>query len=133
LLAAAANLRAQETGQLTISAAAGESYSGILRVRLARNASEYAGETQAYLEKAVPMDGESATVTFQDVDPGQYAVAVYLDGNENGELDTNLFGAPKEPIGFSRNPRIGMSRPGFGETVIEYTGGDVDVDIELKD
>lgn len=133
LLAAAGNARAQETGQLAVTAAADDSYSGILRVRLARNEREYTGESQPYNEEAVPMNGESATVTFHDVEPGQYAVASYLDENEDGELNTNLFGAPREPIGFSRNPRIGMSRPTFSETVFEYTGGDLSVNIELKD
>ena len=91
------------------------------------------GETSAYLEEAVPMSGESTTAIFRDVESGRYAVALYLDTDEDGELDTNLFGVPQEPIGFSRNPRIGMSRPGFGETVFDYPGGALIVDIQLKD
>lgn len=133
LLLTAVQGEAQESGQLSVRATAEHSSSGVLRVRIARDGDEYAGESEAYLEDAVPMRGTSRTVTFDNVEPGEYAVAVYLDEDENGELNTNLFGVPKEPIGFSRNPRIGMSRPNFSETVFDYPGGQFTVDVRLKD
>jgi uncharacterized protein (DUF2141 family) len=33
---------------------------------------------------------------FSDIKPGNYAIAVIHDENRNGELDTNMFGIPKE-------------------------------------
>ena len=42
--------------------------------------------------------------------PGEYAFCVYHDANDNGELDTGLFGIPKEPFGFSNYD--GKSPPG---------------------
>ncbi|RNC79618.1 MAG: DUF2141 domain-containing protein [Balneola sp.] len=36
---------------------------------------------------------------------GEYAIAVYHDKNENGKLDTNFLGIPKESYGFSNNAR----------------------------
>jgi uncharacterized protein (DUF2141 family) len=32
---------------------------------------------------------------------GEYVIAVYQDTNDNNELDSNLFGFPKEPFGMS--------------------------------
>jgi len=37
--------------------------------------------------------------------PGEYSVAVIYDENGNGELDTGLFGIPKEKIAFSNNAK----------------------------
>lgn len=36
---------------------------------------------------------------------GNYAIAVYHDANENGELDTNFLGIPTERYGFSNGAR----------------------------
>jgi uncharacterized protein (DUF2141 family) len=36
---------------------------------------------------------------FSDIKPGNYAIAVIHDENRN-ELDTNMFGIPKEGYGF---------------------------------
>ena len=46
--------------------------------------------------------GESVkTVKFDDIPSGTYAVGVFHDLNNNGKLDKNLIGIPKEPFGFS--------------------------------
>lgn len=38
-----------------------------------------------------------------DDSPGTYAVKLHIDENENGELDTNFLGIPKEQYGISNN------------------------------
>ena len=38
-----------------------------------------------------------------DISPGTYAVKLHIDENENGELDTNFLGIPKEQDGISNN------------------------------
>ena len=38
-----------------------------------------------------------------DIPPGTYAVKLHIDENENGELDTNFLGIPKEQYGTSNN------------------------------
>ena len=45
--------------------------------------------------------------------PGAYGLALYHDENANGKIDRNGLGIPKEGFGFSNNPRIIMSAPGF--------------------
>lgn len=49
------------------------------------------------------------------VEPGDYAIAVYHDANNNGEMDKRVFGIPKEPYGFSNNYRPLMSAPKFSD------------------
>ena len=50
-----------------------------------------------------------------EVEPGDYAVAVYHDVNNNGKLDKKMFGIPKEPYGFSNNYRPIVSGPNFDD------------------
>ena len=49
--------------------------------------------------------------TSFNLEPGDYAVAIYHDENGNGQLDKRLFGIPKEPYGFSNNYRPRLSAP----------------------
>ncbi|MGA1824519.1 MAG: DUF2141 domain-containing protein, partial [bacterium] len=46
-----------------------------------------------------------AVYRIRDIPPGEYALVVYNDKNDNGSLDKNFIGIPKEPVGFSRHYR----------------------------
>lgn len=69
-----------------------------------------------------------AEYTFEDLEPGTYAVSVLHDENENGELDFNVFGMPSEGYGASRNPDARFSAPSFEESSFEAKG---DVELEI--
>jgi uncharacterized protein (DUF2141 family) len=43
-------------------------------------------------------------------------VTVYHDVNDNGKLDTNWIGIPKEPVGVSNNLRPRLGPPRFSES-----------------
>ena len=51
---------------------------------------------------------------FPDLAPGDYAVQVMHDENDNGDLDSNFVGIPVEGYGFSQNPSV-MRRATFEE------------------
>ena len=51
-------------------------------------------------------------VTFEDLPPSDYALAVFHDENGNSKLDT-FAGVPKEGFGFSRNPAMRLGPPRF--------------------
>jgi len=50
-----------------------------------------------------------------ELPPGKYAIAAYVDRNQNGKLDRNFMGKPSEPYGFSRNARHMFGSPVFAE------------------
>lgn len=52
-------------------------------------------------------------VVFDNVPVGTYAVSIIHDSNENGELDSNLFGIPKEGFGFSNDAMGTFGPPSF--------------------
>lgn len=51
----------------------------------------------------------SIKVAFYNIDQGEYALRFFHDENNNGKLETNLFGAPVEGYGFSND-----AKPNFG-------------------
>ncbi len=51
----------------------------------------------------------STFVTFNNVKHGEYAIRFFHDENDNGKMETNLFGFPTEGYGYSNN-----AKPNFG-------------------
>jgi len=72
----------------------------------------------------------NATYTFKDVPLGTYAVSVAHDENDNGEIDTNFIGFPKEPVGASNQE--GMGKPSFRRSRFEVTSDKPVVKLEMK-
>ena len=62
---------------------------------------------------------------------GKYAISVFQDTNNDGELNANLFGIPKEPIGFSNNVRRTFGPPKFEQAVINFDSDNQLLKIEL--
>ena len=61
----------------------------------------------------VPARAGTSQACIHVPQPGAYGLALYHDENANGKIDRNGLGIPKEGFGFSNNPRIIMSAPGF--------------------
>ena len=63
--------------------------------------------------------------------PGTYAVAVYHDANSNMKWDHAMLGSI-EGFGFSNNPRIFFSAPGFDAVKFQAAAGDTTVHVHLS-
>jgi uncharacterized protein (DUF2141 family) len=57
----------------------------------------------AVLSQKKPANNNSIVFTFGDLPEGEYAITAYQDLNQNGMLDVNAMGIPKEPYGFSND------------------------------
>ena len=61
---------------------------------------EDASGVLARIEETV---GKGSYQRSLDIPAGTYAIKLHIDENENGELDTNFLGIPKEQYGTSNN------------------------------
>jgi len=61
----------------------------------------------------VMITSDKMQLRLTDVPAGTYGVAILQDVDKNKALTTNFIGIPKEPIGFSNNPRIRFGPPSF--------------------
>lgn len=62
---------------------------------------------------SAPAQQGETIVTVDNVPPGNWAVLSYQDENDNGELDRNILGIPKERYAFSREARGRFGPPSF--------------------
>ncbi len=63
-------------------------------------------------------------VTIEAVPAGTYAAQAFHDENENGLLDRNILGLPKEAMGFSHDAPMRLGPPRFADAAFTV-GGDV--------
>ena len=66
-----------------------------------------------------------STLTHGQVASGDYALVVYLDENNDGRLNRNFVGKPKEPFIFSNNIKPKLSKPSFEQTRVALAPGKV--------
>lgn len=89
-------------------------------------------EKAIYREKVVVGQQKEVSVIFKNIPKGKYAIAVFLDENDNYKLDKNIFGIPKEKYGFSNN-RLPSLRPAtFEESAFELNQQNASIQIKLK-
>lgn len=70
------------------------------------------------------VEGASVTATFEGLVPGEYAVRLYHDINDDGEMNTNPFGIPTEPYAFSNDAkgRFGPAKWEAAKFIVEADG-----------
>lgn len=69
---------------------------------------------------------------FEDLPPGEYGISVIHDENDNGKLDTNALGIPKEGFGFGNNSMGNFGPPPFEKAKIIWNGDSRAEIVELK-
>jgi uncharacterized protein (DUF2141 family) len=89
---------------------------GSIRVGLFTNEKDFL--KKASEGKIVKASSEEVKVLFENLKPGTYAISVIHDENENGELDSNFMGIPKEGFAFGNNAMGTFGPPSFDESKV---------------
>jgi len=63
---------------------------------------------------------KKALCVFRGLEPGQYAVAVWHDVDDDKELDSNFLGIPSEPVGASNNAKGRFGPPRFEDAAFSF-------------
>lgn len=86
-----------------------------------------------YTSKMVQAKTGDLSVLIKDLPYGKYAISIIHDENENGELDKNGIGLPKECFGFS-NVSMGLfGPPAYKDVQFEVNETQVEVKVKMKD
>ena len=62
---------------------------------------------------------------------GVYGISVFHDVNSDGELNTKIFGIPKEPVGFSNNAKGSFGPPSYEDVSFTFAKDQQLISIEL--
>ena len=89
-------------------------------------------ENNTVREGKHPISDGRSTLNFKDLPYGEYAISVYQDKNDNGKLDTGLFGIPKEPFGFSNDPKMGFGPPKYKDSAFTLQAPETTIQISVK-
>ena len=76
--------------------------------------------------------GKTVTIRFTGVKPGEYAIALLHDENDNGKADRTLGMIPKEGYGFSRDAKVVMGPPKFADAVFKHTASAQKLTIKMR-
>ena len=72
----------------------------------------------------------TASVTFKNVIPGEYAVILYHDKNNNDKMDFEPNGMPSEMYGMSNNP-MSYGPPQWNDAKFEVAVAPIEMEIRL--
>jgi uncharacterized protein (DUF2141 family) len=124
-------LHAADAADLTVTVENIQMRQGSIRIALFTETMEFPDPSSSMRSVILSADKPAVTTTFDDLVPNDYAIAVYHDVNDNGQLDRNFLGIPKEPYGFSNNVKR-LSPPGFDEAKVTLGNDDICLRIKLR-
>jgi len=118
------------TSDLIIHITGFENSKGIAKVALVNSKKNYSED--------IPFKGYNFNIINHQVTQtltlpyGEYAIKVYHDENGNDELDTRMFGIPKERYGFSNNARGTFGPPEYEDALFKLDTPEKKITIHLQ-
>ncbi len=109
-----------------------EKAGGTVRLAMYNARSEFMVEEKAVLYNFKVEKAGIFEAKIENLAVGSHAFAVFLDENNNKQLDKNLFGVPTEPYGFSKVPPSKWRLPTWDEVRFEVGTADQTLIIKLK-
>lgn len=101
-------------------------------VRIALNDERNYDNDGTVRDAALPISDATARWVVDSLSYGTYAIRLYHDENDNGELDTNLFGAPQEAYGFSNDARGRFGPPDFEEAAFSLDSDSLSITVRAQ-
>jgi len=95
-----------------------------------KNDDTFAKLSKQYRGVHLEINDSKIIYAFKNIPNGTYAIAVIHDENDNGKLDKNFLGIPKEGYGFSNNIRPTFRSANFEESKFELND-DKSITIEI--
>lgn len=71
-------------------------------------------------------------LVIENLPEGEYALSVIHDLNENGKLDSNAIGIPKEPYGFSNDAAGNFGPPSYEKALVKVNSDVIRTTVKLN-
>ena len=118
------------TGQLTLTIEGFENTNGTAEIALVNSKENFSEETP-FKGYKVGITGNRVVETLV-LPCGEYAVKVFHDENNNGELDKRIFGIPAEAYGFSNDARGTVGPPEYEKAAFKLDSPGKKLVIHIK-
>jgi uncharacterized protein (DUF2141 family) len=107
--------------QLTVRINGLENNEGKVMIALCNSREDYEAKEKAFRTAALDIREQTAIHTFINIPQGEYALKVFHDEDENGELNANFLGIPSEAYGFSNNARGSFGPASWEDVRFRFT------------
>lgn len=104
---------------------------GKIGVMLVNSKTNYK-KRRAIKASIISVENNTAQVMFYSIPKGEYALLAYHDINNNGKLDTNFLGIPKEPFAFSNNAKGFLGLPASYKKAMFKVNADTALNLSIK-
>jgi uncharacterized protein (DUF2141 family) len=127
------SILSQNESSINLHILGAKSDKGVVRVLIFDSEKGYPDNPELALKSfSLRVVNRKSTVQIKDLKPGNYAISVIHDEDENGELNTNSFGYPLESYGFSNNAKAYFSAPPFSKSAFELKHEVKNISIQLR-
>jgi uncharacterized protein (DUF2141 family) len=123
---------AQSHARLSVSVEGVRNDSGSVRCGLYSSANGFREPGREMRGAVAQIKNGHATCVFSGVAARTYAVAVFHAEHNETQMETGLFGKPKQGYGFSNNPSSIFGPPSFNSAAFTYDGGTLQVPVQLS-
>jgi uncharacterized protein (DUF2141 family) len=112
--------KATETVTVVVSALA--STQSVVKLNFYNAADKFLKNGQQAFRLVIKPEGKTELTLPVELTPGEWAVALTQDLNNNDKLDKNFLGIPTEPFAFSNNVKPRLAAPKFEECKFMVSG-----------
>jgi uncharacterized protein (DUF2141 family) len=108
---------AEEASTLSVSIENIAQQQGTMMIAVFQGEDSYKKDI-AVRSAAAKVEGDTVTANFT-LEPGTYGIKLYQDVNDDRRMNTNPFGMPTEPFGFSNNAPVRFGPPSWSAAQFE--------------
>ncbi len=118
-------------GSLTIVIHGFENEIGDCRFAINNNEYLFESEDTVLIGKVLPIINHEVIVKIDSLSFGEYAVKVFHDENQNGELDTDFLGIPSEDYGYSNDASSWFGPPSWDKAKFLFNRREMTIEINI--
>jgi uncharacterized protein (DUF2141 family) len=116
--------------ELTVTVTGIKENKGSIRVGLFKSENDFL--KKAVYGEIVKATGQEVVVVFKNLPEGEYGVSVIHDENDNGELDSNFMGIPKEGFAFGNDAMGTFGPPSYNDAKIKVDSKNLTQRIKMR-
>lgn len=132
LLISSFSLSVMAQNSITISVKNIKEVKGALHIAIYTNDTNWLSEEHYFKKIIVDVLENNVSHSLHHLPPGNYAISLFHDENNDGKMNMNWIGIPAEKFGFSNNPRVIMSAPSFEDALVTLKEKALHVEITLQ-
>jgi len=133
ILLSFSTLQSKEGGEIHLTIQETENDTGVIQMLLFNNKEGFPGTPEKALKRmSIPIKNKKATIILKGIEPGMYAISVFHDEDEDGEMKKNGIGLPLDKYGFSNDPTLIFGPPSFKKSSFEVKNKPIQVEINLR-